>query len=160
MFGLIGTAIYGIAYAVGWSIDEQREQKSRKLASQFKNPTYRDKWGNERYTSTGKKKKISDYQEELHNDIEKMRSELAEETQIKETQIKNFVNKKQKEYVQHNIKQLWDLSLEEYIIASEPIPQKWKPEYNYYMSLLNKIGDERVHEILVIAFCKAKWRNK
>ena len=158
MFGIIGTALYGILFTHEWNKEEKNEKQSREWAKKNKNLTYRDKWGNERYTLTGKKRKISSYQTELHNDLRKMRKDFKDIKNINNNKVQDFINKKQFEYNKRNIYNNWNLSLEEYIIASTSMPKKWEDIYDYYMELISKCSRDRYYELLIIGFKKAKWR--
>lgn len=56
MFGLLGAALYGVVAFIGWSKDEQAEQKARQGSRKSGLPYYVDKHGRQRWTATGRRR--------------------------------------------------------------------------------------------------------
>lgn len=123
MFGII-CWIINIA---NWCKEEQEEQRSRALAKKYHNLTYMDKWGNTRYTATGKRKKFADYKMDLHRDINEIEERLKYEKN-KIAKQEDEIIKKQKNEIKifeekyNNKKELYlgvyNLSFKEYFYAT------------------------------------------
>ena len=157
MLGGLLLILTGAYWTKEWCKDEQTEQSARQLAKKYNNPTYRDKWGNERYTKTGKKKTTADYQMELHNDLNKIKNEFQKKENEKSQRIKQFIDKKKKRYDELNIFKKYGLTLEEFIIATTPVPYKYDVVYEYYHSIISKISSARRTEIIRMSFDN-NWR--
>lgn len=128
MLATLGAIGLGIKSIYEWCSSEQTEQDARSRAKKYGLETYTDKWGKQRYTSTGRRKTTNDYVNELQNDLEKMRNDYNTEKSILETkqlnEIKLFKQKYESKIEVYQAK--YDLSFEEYFYATHTIKLLYK----------------------------------
>ena len=137
MFGIIGAIIYGIAYTIGWSRDEQQEQYIRKKFKEANIPYYYDKKGRQRWTCNGKKRTpqeiLKDYEDE------RRRNEIEANKQIEKKALEGF-KKSYDLYVIHKE----NLSFEQYVYLHMS-PSHLK--YETFRKIKESISNERIKEI-------------
>lgn len=145
MFGVLCLVAYGSYIVYKICEGSANEQISRQSAFEHNIKTYRDKWGNERYTLTGIKKNDDDYRKELHNDIEKMREDFRVKQIMEEHRKENELSVIRKKYETNKIKEKYGLSFNDYVIAStNPRNIKYNPIEKYYLSILVDYPLEKV----------------
>jgi len=137
MFGIIGTAIFGIAYAIGWSTDEQREQHNRKDSLDKGLDFYVDKQGKQRWTKTGKKRTA----QEILREKEELRKkhEVESKKQVEKELLKDY-RRMYDSYVIHKDK----LSFEEFVVT-RMAPQLLN--YEAFKRMKENVSEERIKEI-------------
>lgn len=132
MFGIFGMAIYSIAYIIGWSTDEQREQKSRLQSKERDLPFYIDKKGKKRWVSTGKRYTSQEiYQEHINI---KERNKRAIERKLLESYKRDY---------ELDVKR--DIITFEEFVATHFYPQL--AEYETFCKIKESVSEERIREI-------------
>ena len=134
MFGIIGTAIWGIAYVIGWSKDEQQEQHNRKHSKQLNISYYVDKNGRQRWTNTGKKRTA---QEILNEKNERVKLNVEER---KKNKLRNIIEKSRNNYNMYVIHKD-RVSFEEYLSIS--LPEKYYDEYEELRKIRDSVSEEK-----------------
>lgn len=130
MIGMFGVFIYGLCFTGEWIKEERAEQESRKCAQKHNNPIYYDKWGNIRYTQTGKKKTIEDHRNELHRQTKLIDEEYQEEKikkidrQNKEIELIKKEYEKYKEWYGND----FDLTFKEFFYMMHEVKILYKYE--------------------------------
>lgn len=138
MFGIIGTIIYGIAYSIGWTRDEDLEQENKRKSAKYNLPYYYDKKGRQRWTSTGRKRTAQEIFNEMEND------RITQEKRFKKIMAQKLLDKTRESY-SHNPKKD-RLSFEEYVAADYYL-RSVADEYEDIKVIIDSVPEERVKEI-------------
>ena len=137
MFGIFGTVIYGVAYIIGWSKDEQLERYAKQDSKNKNIEYYYDKRGNRRWTATGRKQTP----QEILKCFETIREkhEIEKKDAIEQYCLDSF-RKKYDLYIIHKER----ISFEEYV-AFFMSPNHLK--YKAFRKIKSSVPEERLREI-------------
>lgn len=157
--GIFLSLFYGII-GIEWCKGEQDEQQNRRIAKKYNNPIYIDKWGHERYTSTGKRKRDVDYKRELRDDLYNIRKKYQnDQLARREKQINEIKQYKQK--YNNNLslyRDKYNLSFEEYFFATHKTSILF--EYELFNKFVNiEQSDDFINKISLFRV-KCKIRPK
>lgn len=145
MFGIVGMIMYGIAYTIGWSKDEQMEQHERKSSKEKGLSFYYDKKGRQRWTTTKKKRTAQEIYQEKINDANKRDSETKKQIELlRKKHLQQIINDTRKNYelfVIHKDR----ISFDEYLGTS--LPSKIYEEYEELNIIRKNIPEEKKKKI-------------
>ena len=141
MFGIVRMIMYGIAYTIGWSQDEQMEQYARKSSKERGLSFYYDKKGRQRWTSTGKKRTAQEIYQEKINEANKRDFETKKQMELlRKKHLQEIINDTRKNYdlyVIHKDR----VSFDEYLGTS--LPSKIYEDYEELNIIRNSIPEEK-----------------